>query len=50
MQDYLNLGEEARMNIPSTLGGNWMWRLEKDYWKKELEFKIAKWTKLYGRK
>ncbi|VEU81121.1 4-alpha-glucanotransferase [Haploplasma axanthum] len=50
MQDYLDLGEEARMNIPSTLGGNWMWRLEKDYWKKDLEFKIARWTKLYGRK
>ena len=26
MQDLLGLGSEARMNIPSTLGGNWMWR------------------------
>jgi len=28
MQDILGLGSEARMNTPSTLGGNWSWRLE----------------------
>lgn len=27
MQDYLGLGDEGRMNVPSTLGGNWIWRL-----------------------
>ncbi len=27
MQDILGLGEEARMNIPSTPHGNWEWRL-----------------------
>lgn len=27
MQDYLNLGEDARMNMPSTLSGNWEWRI-----------------------
>lgn len=26
-QDLLGLGKEARMNVPSTLGGNWDWRL-----------------------
>ena len=26
MQDYLDLGEEARMNMPSTTFGNWEWR------------------------
>jgi 4-alpha-glucanotransferase len=26
MQDILNLGNDARMNYPSTLGGNWNWR------------------------
>lgn len=31
MQDFLNLGAEARMNVPSTLGGNWAWR-SKDEW------------------
>lgn len=27
MQDYLGLGSEARLNIPSTTEGNWRWRL-----------------------
>jgi len=26
MQDILNLGTDARMNFPGTLGGNWTWR------------------------
>ena len=26
-QDVLGLGSEARMNTPSTIGGNWQWRL-----------------------
>ena len=29
MQDLLSLGNEARMNTPSTSKGNWSWRLEK---------------------
>jgi 4-alpha-glucanotransferase len=29
-QDVLGLGSEARMNTPSTIGGNWQWRLESD--------------------
>ena len=31
MQDYLELGAEARINTPSTLGGNWQWRLPENY-------------------
>ena len=27
MQDLLELGSEARMNTPGTVGGNWSWRL-----------------------
>lgn len=27
LQDYLRLGNEARMNRPSILGGNWLWRV-----------------------
>ena len=30
MQDILGLGKEGRMNTPSTLGGNWTWRVSKD--------------------
>ena len=29
-EDYLCLGNEARMNTPSTLGNNWKWRMKKD--------------------
>ena len=28
MQDLVGLGNEARMNTPSTLGGNWAWRIK----------------------
>ncbi len=31
MQDIIGLGDEARMNIPSTLGGNWKWRAQKKH-------------------
>lgn len=29
MQDLLSLGNEARMNTPSTASGNWQWRMAK---------------------
>ncbi|KEH99407.1 4-alpha-glucanotransferase [Clostridium massiliodielmoense] len=49
IQDYLGLGSEARMNIPSTLGGNWKWRVNKKDINKALGQKIYESTKLYGR-
>ncbi|MGN0346073.1 MAG: 4-alpha-glucanotransferase [Lachnospiraceae bacterium] len=49
MQDYLELGSEARINIPSTLGGNWTWRMKENAYTKELAAKIAKLAKIYGR-
>lgn len=30
MQDYLGLGNNARMNLPATVGGNWSWQLKPD--------------------
>lgn len=45
MQDYLGLGNEARMNHPSTLGCNWKWRLKKGDVTEELLEKIRKLTK-----
>ena len=30
MQDLLQLGNEARMNLPSTVGSNWRWRALKE--------------------
>lgn len=49
MQDYLGLGSEARMNTPSTLGGNWQWRMKKGQCSDELAGYIRKMSKLYGR-
>ena len=49
MQDYLSLGAEARINIPSTLGNNWDWRMKENAYTKELAEKIRFMTKLYGR-
>ncbi|WP_194192357.1 4-alpha-glucanotransferase [Clostridium chrysemydis] len=49
MQDLLKLGTEARMNIPSTLGGNWQWRMKEGSLTKELAKNLYDMTKLYGR-
>ena len=49
MQDYLNLGSSARINIPSTLGGNWVWRMTKKQFSDAVVSEIARVTKLYGR-
>lgn len=49
IQDYLGLGGEARINIPSTLGENWKWRLNRNEITKELIKQIKDITKLYGR-
>lgn len=49
MQDYLGLGKEARINIPSTLGENWKWRIQKGQTTDELAQKIYEMSKLYGR-
>ncbi len=31
MQDIIGLDDSARMNIPSTIGGNWKWRAQKKH-------------------
>jgi 4-alpha-glucanotransferase len=49
MQDFLNLGNEARINLPSTLGNNWRWRIKKSAFTDNLAEKIYKFTKTYGR-
>jgi 4-alpha-glucanotransferase len=40
LQDFLCLGSEARVNIPSTLGNNWRWRLKNSMITDELAEKI----------
>ena len=49
MQDYLELGADARMNIPGTVGGNWQWRMTEKQITKKLTGKIAETTRIYGR-
>ena len=49
IQDFLCLDEKARINIPSTLGNNWVWRLKKGQITEELTKEIRRMTKLYGR-
>jgi len=50
MQDYLNLGTEARMNIPSTRGGrNWRWRMLPGAFDGKLAGQIREMTELYSR-
>ena len=49
LQDYLGLGSEARINIPSTLGGNWCWRLRKGQFGEKTAKEMRRIAKLYGR-
>jgi 4-alpha-glucanotransferase len=49
MQDFLNLGNKARINFPSTIGNNWTWRMEEGALTNELANKIYRLTKIYGR-
>ena len=49
MQDFLGLGNEARMNLPSTVGSNWKWRMKKETLNNALSGKIYELTKRYGR-
>lgn len=41
MQDFLRLGGWARMNLPATVEGNWLWRMKPD----ALTGKLADWIK-----
>ena len=49
MQDYLELGSEARMNTPGEMYGNWQWRMLPNQNTPGLAKRIASVTKLYGR-
>lgn len=49
MQDLLKLGNEARMNFPSTVGCNWRWRMLKGSLNEERRTWIRTMTLLYRR-
>ena len=49
MQDLLELGPEARMNIPGKPSGNWRWRMLPGKADKELAKKLKEYTRTYRR-
>ncbi|HOI13952.1 MAG TPA: 4-alpha-glucanotransferase [Methanoculleus sp.] len=49
MQDILGLGEEARMNRPGTMEGNWEWRLRPEQAGEEGMREFAEVTGIYRR-
>ena len=50
MQDWLELGSEARINTPGTTEGNWQWRLKPGQIPETLKVEIAEITAFYGRR
>src|SRR5437879_2847459 len=49
MQDVLGLETEARMNLPNSTSGNWLWRFREDALTVELAERLKDVSKLYGR-
>ena len=49
MQDIIGLGDEGRINTPSTVGNNWTWRIEGGCINDWLANILAEETALYGR-
>ncbi|NIO48318.1 MAG: 4-alpha-glucanotransferase [Candidatus Aminicenantes bacterium] len=49
MQDFLGLGEWARMNRPATSKGNWQWRLLPEQLSPALKDRLLEITRTYGR-
>ena len=49
IQDYLGYGNGCRINTPSTLGGNWRWRVTELELSADLQAEIRSFTMRYGR-
>lgn len=49
IQDILDIGSEGRINIPSTIGLNWRWRMDKNHLTDELANKLKSLSTLYRR-
>ncbi|MEJ2277418.1 MAG: 4-alpha-glucanotransferase [Candidatus Lokiarchaeota archaeon] len=49
LQDVLKLGEEARMNLPGTMEGNWEWRFTWDLFNDEDIAKFKNFCQIYER-
>lgn len=49
MQDVLNLGAAARMNLPGRADGNWTWRLQAHEMRAEIAARLREAATIYGR-
>jgi len=49
LQDILELGNEARTNVPGTDSGNWEWRYTPEVLTDEIARKMRKLTETYRR-
>ena len=47
--DWFSLGKFARINTPSTVGGNWVWRAAQSAFSDAIAAEIRAKTRLYGR-
>ena len=49
VQDVLNLGNEARMNVPGRAEGNWRWRCTEDVLSERAFERLRDLTNMSGR-
>jgi 4-alpha-glucanotransferase len=49
LQDVLDLGPEARMNLPGRPGGNWGWRFQREQLTSAERDRLGELTKTFGR-
>lgn len=49
LQDFLELDSSARMNTPSTIGGNWLYRAKSEDFTGKLSAKIKMLNRMYNR-
>jgi 4-alpha-glucanotransferase len=49
LQDLLRLGDDARMNFPGKIEGNWKWRFTKNQITDESGKELMKLSELYNR-
>lgn len=49
LQDLLGLGAEARMNLPNSTEGNWVWRYRSGDLSESIAARLKKLTQIYGR-
>jgi 4-alpha-glucanotransferase len=49
LQDVLDLGSEARMNLPGAAEGNWEWRVRSEQLTSAVAERLARLARVYGR-